>query len=165
MPTPHLPTHLVMQVWHKALPSVFVTWVSNSGRFGELQLHGWTPVNCSMFNLKFSVIRLIWAVESISHIVCLFLFVAWPFGGRGGSASYLIFIYEWGDDNVSQLATEFGYSGSFFANCNSFLMVHMVPLPFHSSLAQCITEQLVNHKWAKIIFWGKWQNSYFIDKT
>ena len=24
MPTPPLPTHLVMQVWHKALPSVFV---------------------------------------------------------------------------------------------------------------------------------------------
>ena len=44
MPTPHLPTHLLTQVWHKALPSVFVILVSGAGRFGELQLYGWTPV-------------------------------------------------------------------------------------------------------------------------
>ena len=41
MPTPPLPT----QVWHKALPSVFVIRVSGARRFGELLLHGWTPVN------------------------------------------------------------------------------------------------------------------------
>ena len=44
MPTSPIPTHLVTQVWHEALPSVFVSWVSGAGRFGELQLHGWTPV-------------------------------------------------------------------------------------------------------------------------
>ena len=44
MPTPPLPTHLAMQVWHKVLPYVFVFWVSGAGRLGELQLHGWTPV-------------------------------------------------------------------------------------------------------------------------
>ena len=44
MPTPPLPTHLVRQAWHKALPSVFVICVSGAGRLGELQLHGWTPV-------------------------------------------------------------------------------------------------------------------------
>ena len=41
MPSPHISTHLVMQVWHKALPSVFVVLVSGDGRFGELQLLGW----------------------------------------------------------------------------------------------------------------------------
>ena len=44
MPTPPLITHLVTQVGHKALPSVFVICVSGAGRFGELQLHGGTPV-------------------------------------------------------------------------------------------------------------------------
>ena len=43
MPTPHLPTQLVMQVWHKAIPSVFVRGVSGAGRLYDLQLHGWTP--------------------------------------------------------------------------------------------------------------------------
>ena len=47
MPTPPQCTHLVTQVWHRALPSVFLTWVSDAGRFGELQLHGRTPVPCS----------------------------------------------------------------------------------------------------------------------
>ena len=50
MPTPPLPTHLVMQVCHKALPSVCVIWVSGAGRFGKLQLYGWTPVANIMKN-------------------------------------------------------------------------------------------------------------------
>ena len=45
MPTSPLPPHLVVKVCHKALPSVFLSWVSGAGRFGELQLHGWTPVS------------------------------------------------------------------------------------------------------------------------
>ena len=44
MPTPSLPTHLVMKVWQKALPSVFVISVCGAWGFGELKVHGWTPV-------------------------------------------------------------------------------------------------------------------------
>ena len=44
MPTSPLPHHLLTQVWHEAIPSVFMSWVSGAGRFGELQLQGWTPV-------------------------------------------------------------------------------------------------------------------------
>ena len=44
MPTPPLPTHLVMQVWHGVLLYVFVRWVSGARRLCDLQLHGWTPV-------------------------------------------------------------------------------------------------------------------------
>ena len=51
MPTPPLPTNLLMQVWQKALPSVFVIGVSGAGRFGELQLHGWTPVGIPLFHV------------------------------------------------------------------------------------------------------------------
>ena len=43
MSIPPLYTHLVMQIWHEALPSVFVVWVSAAGRFDDLKLHRWTP--------------------------------------------------------------------------------------------------------------------------
>ena len=45
MPIPPHPTHLVIQVWHGALLSVFVRGVSGAGRLCDLQLHGWTPVS------------------------------------------------------------------------------------------------------------------------
>ena len=51
MPTQPLPTHLVMQVWHGVLLSVFVRWVSGARRLSDLQLHGWTHL-CDMCSLK-----------------------------------------------------------------------------------------------------------------
>ena len=44
MPTPSLPTHLVMKVCQKAAPSVFVISVCGAWAFGELKVHGRTPV-------------------------------------------------------------------------------------------------------------------------
>ena len=56
MPTPPLTIHLLTQVWHKALPYVFVIWVSGAGRFVELQLHGWIPVTwiCNCMSVNFA---------------------------------------------------------------------------------------------------------------
>ena len=44
MPIPSLPTHLVMKVWQKAPPSVFVILVCGAWGFGVLKVHGRTPV-------------------------------------------------------------------------------------------------------------------------
>ena len=49
IPTPPLPTHLVTQVWHKAL-TVFLVKESGAWRFSELQLHVWTHVSADEGN-------------------------------------------------------------------------------------------------------------------
>ena len=50
MPTPPLPTNLVTQVLHKALPSVFVIGVSGAGRFGWTGLD-WAGMGWSVLEL------------------------------------------------------------------------------------------------------------------